>query len=548
MDAISLGLSSLTPISPDTAMITKNGTSSLTAGNIPLTDNLGQDGSDASDLLDNPYMLELDQGSLSEAKEMQAGIVSTTDGKPSGAPLQEPEQERAYNLSLGNQEDESGQRAAYEASRVKSYEDFGRTAYKQVYLNASAGESARAATPFEVMTGLTDNLPVPLETAQAGQWAAASSQRPGSSPVPVSTDGRGSDTSGSAVGMSNLSTVAVTPGDIEGALLSDAGNVLNTIRLTSADLDVIMGLEPELRGTLLNMLGGEADRYSVNTAEIAFGTVQDNLTIPVAKDESAGGNLSRLLSQTDSAGQAFKLRQGLPVTINTFGRAEANAAGGSVPSNVGLAQPESGLTPVKIQTESAALAGSLGNLEKIRELPFALYLFGPAGDVKRREESDNDDRTMPVEPRSGQKLPQDYLKLAEAVKMAAVLHHIYHGGSGRFEQDTPWYTPYIAYAYKNGIIKQGDFDDLNAYATRAEIAYIFSGCVPKAEFPAINYLPDLPDVPKGACYSEHIYMLAKAGVFAVRESGLFYPERLMTRSDAALVIGRIATPADRKQR
>ena len=103
--------------------------------------------------------------------------------------------------------------------------------------------------------------------------------------------------------------------------------------------------------------------------------------------------------------------------------------------------------------------------------------------------------------------PTGNLTLGEAVKMAAVVHNIYNGHSGNFQQGTPWFQVYVDYAIANGIISPGGFSNYGKVATRAEMAYIFSRCVPQWEFAAINEVNSLPDVSKGSQYSDNIFML-----------------------------------------
>ncbi len=192
-------------------------------------------------------------------------------------------------------------------------------------------------------------------------------------------------------------------------------------------------------------------------------------------------------------------------------------------------------------------AGSMVNLSKVTELPYSLYVFGQA---KAEGKDDTDEEiAFDTTEKSGTERKQtiEYLRLSEAVKMAVVLHNIYYGGSGQFPEETPWYAPYVRYAVKNGIIENGEFDNYTEYATRAETAYIFSNSVPKAELPILNHITEIPDVVENAGYGASIYLLFRAGV--LKKSGgdiSFYPERLITTTEAATIIGRIATPADRK--
>jgi hypothetical protein len=188
------------------------------------------------------------------------------------------------------------------------------------------------------------------------------------------------------------------------------------------------------------------------------------------------------------------------------------------------------------------------NLRKMKELPYALYIFGNVTEQARRDVLDEDNTAVEEDTtRKPKQQQQGLLRVAEAIRMASVLHQLYYGGEGRFDDEIPWYWPYVSYALKHGIIQVDDFSDFNGFATRAEAAYVFSRCVPEAEFPVLNHIPLLPDVTEDDDWGSRIYLLFRAGVlFGADGTGSFYPDRLITRTEAAAIIGRIATPADRK--
>lgn len=148
---------------------------------------------------------------------------------------------------------------------------------------------------------------------------------------------------------------------------------------------------------------------------------------------------------------------------------------------------------------------------------------------------------------TGKFLPADNIKRSEAIKLAAVVHNTYCGGSYTFDQSEggDWYDTYVSYAIRKGIIKAGDFADYNAYATRAEMAYIFAGALPAAEFTAKSKLVP-PDVTKTDKYADEIYLLYAAGVLNGNDpAGTFSPDSLLTRAEAAAIITRVALPANR---
>ncbi|MBN2285031.1 MAG: S-layer homology domain-containing protein [Tissierellales bacterium] len=137
--------------------------------------------------------------------------------------------------------------------------------------------------------------------------------------------------------------------------------------------------------------------------------------------------------------------------------------------------------------------------------------------------------------------PIGNVTLAEAVTMAARVHSIYSTGTATFSQGSPWYQVYVDYAIDNGIIEEDDFDDYNRTATRAEMAYIFSNAMPTSEFEQQNTVVHLPDVNSTTPYYASIMTLYRAGILTGGDtSGTFYPERNISRAEAAAIISRVA--------
>jgi uncharacterized protein YjdB len=142
--------------------------------------------------------------------------------------------------------------------------------------------------------------------------------------------------------------------------------------------------------------------------------------------------------------------------------------------------------------------------------------------------------------------PTGNMTIAEAVTIAARVHHIYNGGTGEFTQGSPWYQVYVDYAIGNGIIGTGTFSDYNKAATRAEMAFIFSSALPSAEFAAQNTVNSLPDVNNSTPYYSTIIMLYKAGIVAGSDNiGTFNPGSNITRAEASAIISRVILPATR---
>ena len=151
--------------------------------------------------------------------------------------------------------------------------------------------------------------------------------------------------------------------------------------------------------------------------------------------------------------------------------------------------------------------------------------------------------------------PNGNITIAEAIKMAAVVHNIYNGGQGDFIQGTPWYQVYVDYAVSVELIVGNAFSgEYTRFATRAEMAYIFANCVPRLELQAINSVVYLPDVYESDEYGEgallygnDVFSLFRAGVLTGNDNkGTFRPFDNITRAEAAAIICRIVIPSERK--
>lgn len=143
--------------------------------------------------------------------------------------------------------------------------------------------------------------------------------------------------------------------------------------------------------------------------------------------------------------------------------------------------------------------------------------------------------------------PDGNITLAQAIAMACRMHNIYNGGNGSFSEGPVWYSVYVNYAKKNGIISATDFNAVtkgnsayNRYATRGEMAYIFRNAMPSDALPKINKVNSIPDVYTSTKYRTAIYDLYKAGVLEGDAKHRFYPNNNITRAEAAAIISRMA--------
>ncbi len=145
--------------------------------------------------------------------------------------------------------------------------------------------------------------------------------------------------------------------------------------------------------------------------------------------------------------------------------------------------------------------------------------------------------------------PEDGLRLCEAIKMAAVVHSIYSDYGASFDiSKQPWYIDYVDYAIRNGIIAADHFSNYDAYASRADVAYIFENTLPFGELWQINTINSIPGVSINTPNSESIFTLYRAGVLSGDAGTLnFRPYDMISRAESAAIIMRLALPEYRRR-
>lgn len=138
--------------------------------------------------------------------------------------------------------------------------------------------------------------------------------------------------------------------------------------------------------------------------------------------------------------------------------------------------------------------------------------------------------------------PNANMTLAEAAKIAALVHKNQLGDITEIKQTGPkWYSAYVNYCYKNGIIEDYIKFDWTKPATRAEMAYIFSradvmGYEPNPDVP----LTDIPDVHDTTPYAYEILDLYRKGIAAGSDAKYTYhPDNKIKRSEVSALIARM---------
>jgi len=199
---------------------------------------------------------------------------------------------------------------------------------------------------------------------------------------------------------------------------------------------------------------------------------------------------------------------------------------------------------------AALAAEGMENFKKVNDYPEGKFTDVPAGDwyaesVKNAYEFDlvTGDSESTFSPARG-------VRIAEAITLASRIHSIYHTGGFRFVQGDPWYQVYVDYAVENGIIKDGEYPDMTAEATRVQYAAIMSKALPDGALSAINTVEDnaIPDVKMADPHAADIYKLYRAGVLTGRDArGTFDPRANINRAEVATLVMRMAVPANRME-
>ncbi|MBQ9097053.1 MAG: trypsin-like peptidase domain-containing protein [Clostridia bacterium] len=139
--------------------------------------------------------------------------------------------------------------------------------------------------------------------------------------------------------------------------------------------------------------------------------------------------------------------------------------------------------------------------------------------------------------------PNSNLTIAEAITLASRMNNIYYGNTYSFVPGDVWYQTYVDYAIKNGIIKNNEYSNFDALATRYQFAEIFSSALPDDALQVINQVADnsIPDVPLQSTYSDAVYKLYRAGILTGNDAnGTFAPNTNIQRSAVAAIVSRMA--------
>lgn len=139
--------------------------------------------------------------------------------------------------------------------------------------------------------------------------------------------------------------------------------------------------------------------------------------------------------------------------------------------------------------------------------------------------------------------PQSRITLGETVSLAVLIHRTYNGWS------MPEGMSGLQYALNTGIVTADQYDDYAAPATRRSFAAIMAKALPSEALKGINIVMDgaIPDVPMTDPGAQGVYRLYRAGVLVGGDVwGTFYPNDLITRDTASVIVSRMVEPGLRQ--
>lgn len=145
--------------------------------------------------------------------------------------------------------------------------------------------------------------------------------------------------------------------------------------------------------------------------------------------------------------------------------------------------------------------------------------------------------------------PNGYVTIAESVALMSRLYDIYNGGSGTFEQSSPWFIAYDNYAAAHDLDAFGlpdNSEHWNSHPTRELFINLVSQAIPMSEFQIINDV--CTTEPTGDDFTDRLMRLFNAGVITGKSDGTgFDGGSAITRAEVATVLTRMIEPSLRKK-
>ena len=146
--------------------------------------------------------------------------------------------------------------------------------------------------------------------------------------------------------------------------------------------------------------------------------------------------------------------------------------------------------------------------------------------------------------------PNEEVTVAEAVKLAVMVHQFQNQGYATVENGSPiWYSTYMSYALANGILEFDLTADANRRITRQEFVYVLFNSMPRSQYAEINYIGGtIPDIERMSQFADSIYTFYRAGIVTgATAAGHFNPTANILRSEVATIINRMLDITQRRE-
>ena len=126
-------------------------------------------------------------------------------------------------------------------------------------------------------------------------------------------------------------------------------------------------------------------------------------------------------------------------------------------------------------------------------------------------------------------------------------HAVYGTAETAAAAGEAWYAPYVEYCVQNGIIRNGQFADVNVNITRGDMAVVFANILPDGEYTAVRNGSN-PDVTDTMPCAAAVQKLFRAGIVGGDAgTGNFRPNDAIARSEACVIFTRIAAAEYRQK-
>lgn len=151
----------------------------------------------------------------------------------------------------------------------------------------------------------------------------------------------------------------------------------------------------------------------------------------------------------------------------------------------------------------------------------------------------------------GRFAPTRTLTCAQAIAMAARTHaHIYNNVIPAASTESDWVDPYLDYALEHGVAEEGMLPMqppyLDTACARELMALMFYRVIEKENNPILNRVTDIPDIGTPEDDPE-VYSLYRFGILTGSDQyGAFYPNRSISRAEAAVILNRLLDQGKRK--